>query len=203
MFIGRYGAGIPASKKSDAVTAAVFCGIMRHHEERRLTEMVIRRGKREDIDEISRVYDRAKAFMEATGNRSQWLNGYPGRALIEDDIAKGQCYVCEKDGKIHGVFAFILGEDPTYGYIEDGSWKNDAPYGTIHRIGSDGEEKGVFAACVAFCKTLSGELRIDTHRDNAIMQRLCAKHGFERRGIIYIDDGTPRIAYQYSAETKE
>jgi hypothetical protein len=28
------------------------------------------------------------------------------------------------------------------------------------------------------------------------MQHVVEKHGFSRRGIIYIADGTPRIAYE-------
>ena len=36
----------------------------------------------------------------------------------------------------------------------------------------------------------------DTHADNAVMQRLLEGAGFVRCGIIYTDDGSPRIAYQ-------
>lgn len=158
--------------------------------------MEIRKGTLADLDEIMRVYAAAKAFMVATGNESQWNNGYPQRELIEEDIAKGQCYVCEENG-IRGVFAFILGVDPTYGYIEDGAWKNERPYGTVHRIGSDGTIGGIFNASLDFCKNIIPDLRIDTHENNHVMQKLILNYGFERCGIIYIDDGTPRIAYQY------
>lgn len=47
---------------------------------------------------------------------------------------KRQLYVIEEDGQIHGVFAFILGADPTYAVIEDGAWRSDEAYGTIHHI---------------------------------------------------------------------
>lgn len=160
--------------------------------------MKIRKGTLGDLDEIMEVYAAAKSYMIANGNRSQWNNGYPQRALIEEDIAKGQCYVCEEDG-IHGVFAFILGEDPTYLSIQDGAWKNDHPYGTVHRIGSDGKTRGIFKAALDFCRGISPDLRIDTHENNHIMQKLILNYGFERCGIIFIEDGTPRIAYQYEA----
>ena len=39
-------------------------------------------------------------------------------------------------------------------------------------------------------------LRADTHADNAVMQRLLEGAGFVRCGIIYTDDGMPRLAYQ-------
>ena len=40
-----------------------------------------------------------------------------------------------------------------------------------------------------------GYIRIDTHEDNYVMQNALAKQGFRRCGIIYVEDGTTRIAY--------
>ena len=74
-------------------------------------------------------------------------------------------------------------------------WESDAPYGTIHRIASCGRG-GVFEACLAYCLGITRHLRIDTHHDNKVMQHVVEKHGFTRRGIIYIADGSPRIAYE-------
>ena len=92
-------------------------------------------------------------------------------------------------------------DDPTY-YRIDGAWKNEAPYGVIHRIASDGTEKGIFEAVMEFCKEKMAErgirnLRIDTHEDNKTMQHLIEKYGFQRCGIIYLENGSPRIAYQW------
>ena len=92
------------------------------------------------------------------------------------------------------TFYFYIGEDPTYGVIEDGQWRSDTPYGTIHRIAVDGSG-GVLATAVAFGKTKINHLRIDTHHDNKIMQRAVAKYGFRRAGIIHLANGSPRIAY--------
>ena len=39
-------------------------------------------------------------------------------------------------------------------------------------------------------------LRVDTHRDNKVMQHILTKYGFQRCGIIYVKNGTERIAYQ-------
>ena len=161
--------------------------------------MTIRKATPSDLEEIIKIYHTAKAFMISTGNKSQWLNGYPQRELLEEDIAKGYCHVYEDHG-IHGVFALIEGEDPTYREIEDGQWLNNKPYGTIHRIGSDGTVKGVLAAAVDYCKTICPVLRIDTHYDNKVMQHLVTKNGFRRCGIIHLADGSPRIAYQYTSE---
>lgn len=110
---------------------------------------------------------------------------------------------CHENGNkepeiVHGVFAFIIGPDPTYTYIEDGVWLNDDVYGTIHRIAGDGVAKGVFKKCLDFCKSQIDNLRIDTHHNNLTMQHLVEKNGFEKCGIVYMEDGSPRIAYQYS-----
>ena len=100
----------------------------------------------------------------------------------------------ENEAGIHGVFAFILGVDPTYLQIYEGAWRSDTAYGTIHRIASDGSG-GILSAALEYAKSTTSHIRMDTHADNHIMQRALAKAGFSRRGIIYIADGTPRIAY--------
>lgn len=159
--------------------------------------MTIRKATPCDLDEILRVYATAREYMRQSGNPTQWGTNKPQRSLLEDDIRKGELFVGENvDGHICFVFAFILGEDPTYSYIEDGSWLSDKPYGTIHRIASDGTASGVVKAATEFCTKTTSNLRIDTHENNKTMQHVLDKLGFKRCGIIYIDDGTPRIAYQ-------
>lgn len=157
----------------------------------------IRKGTLADIDAIMACYDSARRFMRASGNLSQWINGYPSRELVREDISKEVCYVgIDEDGEIVMAFAFILGEDPTYTVIEDGEWLNDLPYGTIHRLGSNGKYNGVLRMCVDFCMERINNLRLDTHAENSIMQHAAEKLGFKRCGIIYCIDESPRIAYQ-------
>ncbi len=161
---------------------------------------MIRPAKIYDLPAIENVYTAARAFMRASGNTKQWVNGYPQRELLESDIANQNLFVLEENGAIHGVFAFILGNDPTYHYIEGGQWLNDRPYGTIHRIGGDGTVKGVLAKALAFALQFTDEVRADTHADNHPMQRALAKNGFVRCGVIYLENGDPRVAYHYSKE---
>ncbi len=151
-----------------------------------------------DLPQILTVYDTAREFMRQTGNPTQWQNGHPNRRLLEEDLAIGKrLYVVRENGVVHGVFAFLLGEDPTYARI-DGAWKDASPYGTIHRIAADGSVHGVFDAAVRFCEKICGHIRIDTHKDNLVMQHLIAKNGFEYCGIIYLENGDPRLAYEKS-----
>ena len=39
-------------------------------------------------------------------------------------------------------------------------------------------------------------LRADTHADNLTMQRCLEREGFVRCGTIYVEDGTPRVAFE-------
>ena len=159
----------------------------------------IRQATMRDIDDIMRIYDSARQTMRANGNYAQWVNGYPKREMIEDDIARRVSYVIDgDDGRPHVVFMFSVEDDPTYALIEDGAWMDDEPYGVVHRIGSDGTIPGALAKAIDFCSAIIGNLRIDTHADNAIMHHVLAKAGFERCGTIYCSDGSPRVAYQLS-----
>lgn len=153
-------------------------------------------AKEEDLPRIMEIYDIAKVYMRANGNPNQWNGAYPDPETLRTDIEKQRLYVYKKDGRIHGGFMLLLEEEPTYAYIEDGSWREERPYGTIHRLAGDGEVRGLFAKCVAFCESKVKYLRADTHFDNHTMQHLLEKNGFERRGIIYLKNGDPRIAYQ-------
>lgn len=87
--------------------------------------------------------------------------------------------------------------EATYDYIEDGAWKGDDTYGVVHRIASDGSVKGIGSFCLNWAYKQCGNLRIDTHGDNTVMQSLLKKLGFEHCGTIYVEeDNDPRMAYE-------
>ena len=157
--------------------------------------MKIRKTELKDLDEVMEIYEHGRQIMRNSGNLFQWRNDRPYREQIVSDIEKGNSYVAENEDGLCGVFALIFGEDVTYGYIE-GSWLNDEPYGTIHRIATSGKEKGVLKAAVEYGFSQIDNIRIDTHHDNKIMQHLLDKRGFTQCGVIYLLDGDPRLAYQ-------
>ena len=137
-------------------------------------EFHIRRAEEKDIDEVMSLYEHARKYMAENGNPGQWVNGYPAREDIEKD----------------------LNRSALYRRIENGCWLNEKPYGFLHRIASAGRKKGVASFCVQWCLARCGNMRGDTHRDNKPMQRVFEKNGFKRCGTVYMEDGTPRIAYQ-------
>lgn len=156
--------------------------------------MTVRLAEDRDFTAILKIYDRARRFMAENGNPTQWGSIYPDPELLREDMAGRHLFVVTDEERVCGVFSFVIGPDATYAVIEDGAWHSDARYGTIHRIAGDGTG-GVFRACLTYCKEKSKYLRIDTHENNHIMQHVVTKAGFRRCGIIYTDNGTPRIAY--------
>ena len=143
------------------------------------------------------IYDKARAFMRESGNGGQWVNGYPREELIRGDIAAGTSYVIESGGRIVGAFCFLQGiDEPTYEVIREGTWLSDAPYGVIHRLGTDGSVKGAGTAVFEWALKRWPHMRVDTHADNVPMQRLIKKMGFDYCGLINVEDGSERLAFE-------
>lgn len=158
--------------------------------------MEIRKTVIDDLDIVMEIYDNARRYMRDNGNPNQWGNGYPSVELIKKDILEEKSYVAVDDNQIVGVFYFNIGPDPTYLSIYEGNWIQDGEYGAVHRIASASHKRGVASYCLNWAIDKCGSIRIDTHKDNVIMQNLLSKNGFTKCGIIYLEDGAERIAYQ-------
>ncbi len=158
--------------------------------------MKIRMAEKQDVGRLREIFDIGREYQRTHGNPTQWEKGYPSETLILKEIETGVCYVVEEEGRIVAAFSLIPGEDKTYEVIEKGSWKSDTPYATIHRMASDGTVKGVGAFVFEWCGKKERHLRADTHKDNLTTQHVLQKAGFEYCGIIHIEDGTERLAYE-------
>ena len=150
-----------------------------------------------DIDCIMDLLEMGRQKMRANGNMEQWTNGNPKQALVEEDIRNGTSYVMEEDGEVIATFAFIEGPDVTYQTIYEGEWMaGEKPYHVVHRMASRHDVHGVFKDVLDFGFEKTDNIRIDTHRQNAIMRKALEKYGFTYCGIIYLLDGAERLAYQ-------
>lgn len=160
--------------------------------------MKIRKSVFDDLNEILAIYAYARDQMRRSGNPDQWGTDRPSADVVKNDIQTGCSYVITDAAAndIVGVFAFLTGDEPTYQTIENGSWLNHEPYGTIHRIASNGRQKGIFHCCMQFCESRAANIRIDTHKNNTLMQHLLESSGYQKCGIIYVSENSPRIAYQ-------
>ncbi len=158
--------------------------------------MEIRKSKPEDINQIMDCIDTARQLMRENGNQIQWTNGYPSRELMLESIENGFNFLILENDDVVATFDFIIGDDPNYSFIENGAWLNDEKYGVIHRLASNGKAKGVAKFCFEWCFNQFPNIRIDTHETNIPMQKVLEKLGYEKCGIIYVADGTPRLAFQ-------
>ncbi|MCR4676591.1 MAG: 2-thiouracil desulfurase family protein [Sphaerochaetaceae bacterium] len=180
--------------------SGVFASLLRKNGINAVQAFEIRKTTEEDFREVMEIYAEARAFMAEHGNPNQWgPTVWPPESLIHNDIREGKSYVCLSSGRIAGVFYFDFGEDieSTYRNIEEGSWIDDSAYGVVHRIATRGEIRGAGRFCIEWAFSKTGHLRIDTHPDNSVMQRLLKSSGFKDCGIIHVvEDNYPRIAFE-------
>lgn len=157
----------------------------------------IRLAVEADLPAIMALISAARGTMRASGNRNQWVNGYPTKEVILNDMQHNGGHVVEEDGEVIGYFAFLPSPEPTYRHIYDGAWLDEQrPYHVVHRIAGRPDKHGLLQTMASFWFRADANIRIDTHRDNIIMKHCLAKLGFTYCGIIYLESGDERLAYQ-------
>lgn len=163
--------------------------------------MKIRKSMHKDIQDMMKLVKQAQAYFK-NHHIDQWQDGYPNEVQLSEDITKGKSYIL-KDRDIVGTMYFSIENDKTYDVIE-GEWlTSKQPYAVIHRIVVDENRKGTGLAKqlldYAIEQCLNHDIlsiRIDTHEDNLSMQSFLKKHGFLYCGVIYLESGAKRIAFE-------
>ena len=160
--------------------------------------------KRKDLEPIMKIIGEAQVFL-ASHNIDQWQNGYPNEEAILRDITNNVSYIItSKDSILIGTAMFSTKKEPTYKSIE-GEWitKSDSKYGVIHRMAVTNEfrKKGIAKFIFEQCEQLLLQnniesMRIDTHEDNLAMQGLLNKLKYLYCGVIYLENGDKRLAYE-------
>lgn len=165
--------------------------------------MKTRVAQMEDIQSILSLYVNAQKLLHSRGI-DQWQDGYPNEASAKSDILTGKSYVLEENGKIIGTAYITAGTEPTYNKIFEGSWLcKCSKYVFIHRVAVDVNYSGKGLASVLFdlADEIAGKecvksLRCDTHEDNIAMQKTLTRNGYQKCGIIFLEDGSKRLAYE-------
>lgn len=161
------------------------------------TTYSIRPAVATDVPVMLQLAAAARDIMRKSGNLHQWPDSYPSAEAFQRDIDRGGSYLMFDGERPVATFACLPSPEPTYAQIYDGQWLDDEqPYIVVHRIASLPEAHGVFTAVLDYCLEKSGNIRIDTHRDNRIMRHLLERHGFTCCGIILLTNGDERLAYQ-------
>ena len=159
--------------------------------------MFIRPATSADVSAAAQIYEMAKAYMRQSGNANQWSGEYPNGYDVEEGIKDGTSYVCCDGEEVVATFLFKPNAcDPTYHKIYEGDWLDGAPYSVIHRIAVKYHGRKIADFIFSECFKILPNIKIDTHRDNLPMQRCLEKNGFKYCGIIYLENGDERLAYQ-------
>lgn len=188
----------PIGVREGTVISAFLTGVFVNVFHKLLDPIRVRRATETDMPRLNEIYAIARKFMRENGNPTQWGDNRPSEASVRQDVKDGNSYVIAKGKHIYAVFTFWSGDDETYHVIEEGEWLNDEPYGVVHKVASSGEKKHMISYALAFAEAQVSNVRIDTHKDNKVMQHLLEKNGYQYCGIIYTDDGTRRLAYHKS-----
>lgn len=166
---------------------------------------MIRRTRKNDIKRILEIYESGSRYLKAQGV-NQWQDEeMPGLEKLKLDIENNHSYIYEIDGEIVATAALCQGIDPTYIKIYQGNWNRDDEYIAIHRfaVAENFRNKGVSHKFLKEIEILAKEkgidyLRIDTHKDNEPMKGFLKSNGFKYRGIIYLENGDLRLAFDKS-----
>ncbi len=164
--------------------------------------MKFKRAIKKDVNSIIDIIQGAQSYLKAQGV-DQWQNNYPNIETINNDIDNNHGYVLVEDNIIVGTVAVIFANDKTYHSIYNGKWITDGQYAVIHRIAINPDYHGIglgteiIKEVERMCKNKGiSSIKIDTHKDNISMQSLLNKNQFSYCGIIYLENGNDRMAFE-------
>ncbi|MDK0652575.1 GNAT family N-acetyltransferase [Clostridium perfringens] len=164
--------------------------------------MEFRQAKISDLDQIVEIIELSKKYLKET-KVDQWQDGYPAKEDLRRDIESGNSYVLTNKDEIVATTVISLDGESTYNSIFNGEWITNEEYIVMHRVAvhEKYKGKGIFKELIKEAESLAlnkeiFSIKIDTHRDNISMQRAVVKNNFKRCGIIYLEDGSERIAFE-------
>ena len=164
--------------------------------------MEFRQAKISDLDQIVEIIELSKKYLKET-KVDQWQDGYPAKEDLRRDIESGNSYVLTNKDEIVATTVISLDGESTYNSIFNGEWITNEEYIVMHRVAVHDKYKGkgIFKELIKEAESLAlnkgiSSIKIDTHRDNISMQRAVVKNHFKRCGIIYLGDGSERIAFE-------
>ena len=164
--------------------------------------MKFRKSVETDINDIMNIIRQAQDYFKEQ-EINQWQDNYPNNCTISNDIANKNSYVLLKDNKIVATVAISFDGEKTYDSIYEGEWISNNEYAVIHRIAVDNTYKGlglsseIIKHAQELCLNKGvHSIKVDTHEENISMQKLLEKNKFKYCGIIYLEDGNKRIAFE-------
>lgn len=164
--------------------------------------MNFKKAENRDFDKIMCIIKDAQVHLRESGI-DQWQNNYPNEEIVQEDIANGNNYILVQGDIIIGTVVLTFGEEERYSKLYEGQWLCGQKYAVVRRVAVAREfmGQGYGSKLLKEAEKLCGKrgfkcLRADTHEDNKVMQKLFENHGFQYCGIIYLEDGAKRVAYE-------
>jgi GNAT superfamily N-acetyltransferase len=149
--------------------------------------MLVRPGRLEDLVPVMALVRRVVPLMRASGNL-QWDAEYPNTGVFERDVAAGQLWVAEEEGRLGGIAAITTDQEPEYAEV---GWDTAELAVVVHRLAVDPafQGRGIALALMLQAEQVARErgiqvLRVDTNTRNEATQRLFPKLGYELAGEI-------------------
>ena len=152
-----------------------------------------RKATIDDLNKIMSIVEDARELFK-NDKIPQWQGSYPDEKRFKEDI----------NDEVAGIGVLTTERQENYDAIEEGSWKRDDDYAAIHRAAISSKFRGMHLSNYLFSGLITigvqkgyKDFRIDTHPGNERMKGLSEKFGFEKRGIIYVDEKIEPIRYAY------
>lgn len=160
------------------------------------------KAKTEQLDIAMDIIDQGRSYLKSQGI-DQWQNGYPNKTSIQQDIDAEKGYFLTNGADLFAYLCMDFDGEPAYNDIK-GNWltEQDAKYMVIHRLAFNGQFRGkglssaVFELAEDFCRERGiHSIRVDTDRDNQIMQHIMTKAGYTYCGTIWFA-GSDKVAFE-------
>ena len=152
--------------------------------------MIIRKAKKNELDDIMQVYKSCVSGMIALGI-DQWDESYPNREIIEQDLEIGDYYVGLINNEIVAGIKIDSVQDPTYLTIDWADKTNN--FMVVHRLCSKTKVwgNGIGRKMMSFAENLALKkghfsIRLDTYINNPKAIAFYKSIGYKQLGHIHL-----------------
>lgn len=152
----------------------------------------IRTAESSDLDAVVTIVKNAARHMTERGI-IQWDDDYPGRAILAEDIRRGQLSVLAESDAVAGLI--VLNEEMAPEYA-DVSWTWSGRILGVHRLAVDPgrQGRGLATRLMDFAEQEAAvrgydAIRVDTYMHNPQANALYAGRGYRRAGTVRFDKG--------------
>lgn len=152
--------------------------------------MEIRKGTRQDIDELAALYEEMTDYLDCHVNYPGWKTGiYPIREDAVQGVMEGTLFVALEDGRVVGTV--ILRHQPEDAY-DSADWHNDLGYEDIlvvytFAVRPQFLRQGIGRKIMEFVLDYAVDMGIKAVRLDVYEKNIPAIRLYERLGFQYID----------------